>query len=292
MGFVTHAVPHPRQLILLLLGCLLERTTILLVIVPVLIPTAKALGIEMVHFGIMVVLNIMIGLITPLYGLLLFIMTRIAEVPLGAIVRDVIPFLFAMLCALAVVTFASDAVLFLPHLFGYTGQIMKPIYILNGPNLNRLGKREPDIYGTTTLAEIETWCREAAGDRPVRFHQTSAEHQLVDWVHEAIDEGAGIVINPAGLSFLLIPLLDALKMFSGPIVELHIFNIHRRGDLPALAGLEGGYSGHRRARTARLQSRHASDDRPTRTVRALQVAAELMSLKGRAPRRCSQKCIV
>jgi 3-dehydroquinate dehydratase II len=108
---------------------------------------------------------------------------------------------------------------------------MKPIFILNGPNLNRLGKREPEIYGTTTLAEIEAVCREAAGDRPVRFHQSNAEHQLVDWVHEAIDEGTGILINPAGLSFRSIPLLDALKMFPGPIIEFHISNIHRREEI-------------------------------------------------------------
>jgi 3-dehydroquinate dehydratase-2 len=108
---------------------------------------------------------------------------------------------------------------------------MKPIYILNGPNLNRLGKREPEIYGRTTLAEIEAWCREAAGDRPVEFRQTNAEHQLVDWIHEAIDEGAGIIINPAGLSFRSIPVLDALKMFSGPIIEFHISNIHRRDEI-------------------------------------------------------------
>jgi 3-dehydroquinate dehydratase-2 len=108
---------------------------------------------------------------------------------------------------------------------------MKPIFILNGPNLNRLGKREPQIYGTTTLAEVEAICREAAGDRPLRFHQTNAEHQLIDWVHEAIDDGAGILINPAGLSFRSIPLVDALKMFPGPIIELHISNIHRREDI-------------------------------------------------------------
>ena len=107
--------------LLLLLGCVLEGTTILLVIVPVLIPTARALGIDMVHFGVMVVLNIMLGLITPPYGLLLFIMTRIAEVPLGEIVRNVLPFLFAMLGALAIVTFVPDAVLWLPRLFGYQG---------------------------------------------------------------------------------------------------------------------------------------------------------------------------
>ena len=107
----------------------------------------------------------------------------------------------------------------------------KPIYVLNGPNLNRLGKREPEIYGTTTLAEIEAMCREAAGETPVRFHQTNAEHQLVDWIHEAIDHGAGIIINPAGLSFRSIPVLDALKMFPGPIIELHISNIHRREEI-------------------------------------------------------------
>ena len=108
---------------------------------------------------------------------------------------------------------------------------MKPIHVLNGPNLNRLGMREPEIYGHTTLAEIEAMCREAAGDSPLRFMQTHAEHQLVDWVHEAIDAGAGIVINPAGLSFRSIPLLDALKMCSLPIMEVHISNIHRREEI-------------------------------------------------------------
>ena len=106
--------------------------------------------------------------------------------------------------------------------------MMKPIFVLNGPNLNRLGMREPEVYGRTTLAEIEAMCREAAGDHPVRFHQTNAEHQMVDWIHEAIDGGAGILINPAGLTFRSIPVLDALKMFPGPVVELHISNIHRR----------------------------------------------------------------
>ena len=107
----------------------------------------------------------------------------------------------------------------------------RPIFILNGPNLNLLGKREPEIYGTTTLAEVEAMCREAAGERPVRFHQSNAEHQIVDWIHEAIDDGSGILINPAGLSFRSIPLLDALKMFPGPIVEFHISNIHRREEI-------------------------------------------------------------
>jgi 3-dehydroquinate dehydratase II len=105
---------------------------------------------------------------------------------------------------------------------------VKPIYVLNGPNLNRLGKREPEIYGTTTLPEVEAMCRAAAGDVPVVFHQTNSEQQLIEWVHEAIDEAAGIVINPAAFTFTSLALLDALKMFPGPIIELHISNIHRR----------------------------------------------------------------
>jgi 3-dehydroquinate dehydratase-2 len=105
---------------------------------------------------------------------------------------------------------------------------MKPIYVLNGPNLNRLGKREPEIYGTTTLAEIEAQCRKAAGSRPLEFRQTNAEHQLIDWVHEAIDKGAGIIINPAGYTFTSVALMDALKMFPGPVFELHISNVHKR----------------------------------------------------------------
>jgi 3-dehydroquinate dehydratase-2 len=108
---------------------------------------------------------------------------------------------------------------------------MKPIFVINGPNLNRLGKREPEIYGTTTLAEIETMCRESAGTRDLRFHQSNYEGEIVNWIHEAIDDGAGIVINPAGLSFTSIPIFDALKMSAGPIVELHISNIHRREEI-------------------------------------------------------------
>ena len=108
---------------------------------------------------------------------------------------------------------------------------MKPIFVINGPNLNRLGMREPEIYGKTTLAEIETMCRQAAGDRPVRFYQSNIEGEIVNAIHDAIDEGSSILINPAGLSFISIPVLDALKMFPGPIIELHISNIHRREEI-------------------------------------------------------------
>lgn len=109
------------NILLLLLGCVLEGTTILLVIVPVLIPTAEALGIDMVHFGVVVVVNIMLGLVTPPYGLLLFIMTRIAAVPLKALVLDVLPFLYVMFAALAAITLFPDLVLWLPRLMGYEG---------------------------------------------------------------------------------------------------------------------------------------------------------------------------
>jgi len=109
------------NVLLLLLGCLLEGTTILLVIVPVLIPTAEALGIDMVHFGVVVVVNIMLGLITPPYGLLLFIMTNISGAPLRHIVRDALPFLFAMIAVLALITFVPEVVLWLPRLLGYQG---------------------------------------------------------------------------------------------------------------------------------------------------------------------------
>jgi C4-dicarboxylate transporter, DctM subunit len=109
------------NLLLLALGCVLEGTAVLLIIVPVFIPTAEALGLDMVHFGVVVVLNIMLGLITPPYGLLLFIMTSIADVPLRDIVRDVIPFLFAMMAVLILITFVPEIVLWLPRQFGYQG---------------------------------------------------------------------------------------------------------------------------------------------------------------------------
>ena len=109
------------NVILLALGCLLEGITILLVIVPIFIPLAQALGIDMVHFGVVVVVNLMIGLITPPYGLLLFVVASVARVPLLPVVRDVLPFLGAMIGALAFITFLPDVVLWLPRLLGYAG---------------------------------------------------------------------------------------------------------------------------------------------------------------------------
>ena len=109
------------NILLLILGCFLEGSTIILVILPVLLPTAEALGIDMVHFGVMCVVNIMIGLVTPPFGLLLFMMTKIAQVPLRDMVREVVPFLYVMIGALAIIMLFPDTVLFLPRLMGYKG---------------------------------------------------------------------------------------------------------------------------------------------------------------------------
>jgi C4-dicarboxylate transporter DctM subunit len=109
------------NVILLVLGCLLEGSTIILVILPIFIPTAKALGIDLVHFGVVTVFNIMIGLITPPYGLLLFIISAISGAPLRTIIRDTMPFVWAMIVALAIITFIPETVLWLPRLMGYKG---------------------------------------------------------------------------------------------------------------------------------------------------------------------------
>ena len=109
------------NVLLLVLGCFLEGSTIILVILPVLLPTAQALGIDPVHFGVVAIVNIMIGLVSPPYGLLLFMMAKIAEVPLRDLVREVMPFLAVMIGALAIITLLPDAVLFLPRLAGYKG---------------------------------------------------------------------------------------------------------------------------------------------------------------------------
>jgi TRAP-type C4-dicarboxylate transport system permease large subunit len=107
------------NVILLLLGCVLEGTAILLIIVPMFIPTAKVLGIDLVHFGVVVVVNVMIGLITPPFGLLLFIATSISGAPLKDIVRDTLPFLLWMVVCLVLITFIPGIVLWLPELAGY-----------------------------------------------------------------------------------------------------------------------------------------------------------------------------
>ena len=110
---------------------------------------------------------------------------------------------------------------------------MKTAVILNGPNLNLLGTREPAVYGAQTLADVEKLCADACAVHGMKldFRQTNHEGVLVDWVQEAREKAAGVVINPAGLSFRSIPLLDALKTLDQPIAEVHVTNIHRRDEL-------------------------------------------------------------
>lgn len=109
----------------------------------------------------------------------------------------------------------------------------KVIYVLNGPNLNLLGVREPHLYGSTTLAQVEQLCRRVADELgfTCEFRQTNHEGVMVDWVQEAREKAAALVINPAGLSFRSIPVLDALKTLDQPIAEVHVTNIHRRDAL-------------------------------------------------------------
>ena len=109
------------NVLLLVLGCLIEGTAILLIVVPVFIPTAQHLGIDMVHFGVMVVVNIMLGLITPPYGLLLFVMSAIAKVSMRSLVREILPFIIALVVALALIAAIPNLVLWLPRLAGYQG---------------------------------------------------------------------------------------------------------------------------------------------------------------------------
>ena len=104
------------------------------------------------------------------------------------------------------------------------------IYIINGPNLNLLGQREPDIYGTTTLEDVENICLEIAKKNNIKlkFLQSNAEHDIINWIHNAREDASGIIINPAAYSHTSIAILDALTLFEEPIIEVHISNIHKR----------------------------------------------------------------
>ena len=106
----------------------------------------------------------------------------------------------------------------------------RAIHVLNGPNLNLLGTREPEVYGRATLTEVERSCEREARKSgiPIIFRQTNAEHEMVEWLHEAREDAGGVVINPAAFSYAGYAVLDALKMLTCPVVEVHISNIHRR----------------------------------------------------------------
>ena len=104
------------------------------------------------------------------------------------------------------------------------------VYVLNGPNLNLLGKRQPHIYGRETLADIEKDCRALAAELKleIKFHQSNREYEIIDWIHEARETSGGIVINPAAFTHTSVAILDALNAFEGPIIEVHISNVHKR----------------------------------------------------------------
>ncbi|WP_280151571.1 type II 3-dehydroquinate dehydratase [Piscinibacter sp. XHJ-5] len=105
-----------------------------------------------------------------------------------------------------------------------------PLFVLNGSNLNLLGRREPHLYGTTTLPEIRQRTEQLAHELGLGcdFRQTNHEGVMVDWIQEAFECDAAVVINPAGFSFGCVPVLDALKLIRKPLVEVHLTNIHRR----------------------------------------------------------------
>ncbi|MDF3881897.1 MULTISPECIES: type II 3-dehydroquinate dehydratase, partial [Cupriavidus] len=104
------------------------------------------------------------------------------------------------------------------------------VYLLNGSNLNMLGKREPHLYGTTTLAEVQQRVAGLADELRIDcdFRQTNSEATMVDWLQEAFEKNAAVIINPAGFSFASVPVLDAVKLIQRPVIELHITNIHAR----------------------------------------------------------------
>jgi 3-dehydroquinate dehydratase-2 len=104
------------------------------------------------------------------------------------------------------------------------------VYVLNGPNLNLLGKRQPEIYGHDTLTDVEAECGRLGAELglDIVFRQSNREYELIDWIHEARDKARGIVINPAALTHTSVALLDALNTFEGPVLEIHISNIHKR----------------------------------------------------------------
>ena len=104
------------------------------------------------------------------------------------------------------------------------------VYVLNGPNLNLLGKRQPHIYGHETLTDVERDCQALAAELrlQLRFHQSNREYEIIDWIHEARDTAGGIVINPAAFTHTSVAILDALNTFDAPVIEVHISNVHKR----------------------------------------------------------------
>ena len=104
------------------------------------------------------------------------------------------------------------------------------VFVLNGPNLNLLGKRQPKIYGSETLADVERDCRILADELglAIRFHQSNREYEIIDWIHEARETAVGLVMNPAAFTHTSVAILDALNTFDHPMIEVHISQVHKR----------------------------------------------------------------
>ncbi len=119
------------------------------------------------------------------------------------------------------------------------------VAVLNGPNLNLLGKRQPEIYGRETLGDVEADCRRVAAELglEIEFRQSNREYELIDWIHEARGRAAAILINPAAFTHTSVAILDALNTFEGPIIEVHISNVHKREDFRRHSYVSGVASG-------------------------------------------------
>jgi 3-dehydroquinate dehydratase-2 len=146
-----------------------------------------------------------------------------------------------------------------------------PIYILNGPNLNLLGHREPEVYGYTTLAQIQEMCAAQAASHglPILFHQSNHEGEIVDQIQEARTSGAAVIINPAGYGHTSVAILDSLLACSIPVIEVHLSNIHRRDPFRA-------HSYVSKAATGIVMGLGAQG-----YLRAVDAVAEILSAKGK-----------
>jgi 3-dehydroquinate dehydratase-2 len=123
--------------------------------------------------------------------------------------------------------------------------VSRIVSVLNGPNLNLLGKRQPEIYGRDTLADIEADCRRVGAELrlTIEFNQSNRDYEIIDWIHVARGRAAGIVINPAAFTHTSVAILDALATFEGPIIEVHLSNVHKREEFRHHSFVSGVASG-------------------------------------------------
>ena len=235
------------MVIVVIVGTALDMTPTILILTPILMPVIKEAGIDPVYFGVLFIVNNSIGLITPPVGVVLNVVCRRRAHPDGRPHPRVV----AVHVGRAGGPAPDGAVSRARHRAGemvrrLTRSIPREnlqfnrslamtarLMILNGPNLNLLGIREPHIYGSTTLAAVEASCKAFAAfaGASLAFHQSNHEGVLVDLIQSARQEADALIINPAAYSFTSIAMLDAFKIFEGPIFEVHVSNIHARDEL-------------------------------------------------------------